>query len=70
METTTLQANGFLDTITKNENGEHLIFDNEENYIANIGDFTAYEDVEIDETTLGQYTGLKDKKWCRDLLWR
>ncbi len=33
----------------QNENGEHLIFDN-------------YEDVEIDETTLGQYTGLKDKK--------
>ena len=32
----------------QNENGEHLIFDN-------------YEDVEIDETTLGQYTGLKDK---------
>lgn len=45
----------------KNENGEHLIFDNKENYIANIGDFTAYADVEIDETTLGQYTGLKDK---------
>ncbi|MCK9482094.1 MAG: YopX family protein [Bacteroidia bacterium] len=45
----------------KNKNGEHLIFDNEENYIANIGDFTAYEDVEIDESTLGQYTGLKDK---------
>ena len=32
----------------QNENGEHLIFDN-------------YEDVEIDETTLGQYTGLKDE---------
>ena len=32
----------------QNENGEHLIFDN-------------YEDVEIDETTLDQYTGLKDK---------
>ena len=45
----------------QNEKGEHLIFDNEDNYIANIGDFTAYEDVEIDETTLGQYTGLKDK---------
>ena len=45
----------------QNENGEHLIFDNEENYITNIGDFTAYADVEIDETTLGQYTGLKDK---------
>ena len=45
----------------QNENGEHLIFDNEENYIENIGDFTRYEDVEIDETTLGQYTGLKDK---------
>ena len=45
----------------QNENGEHLIFDNEENYIANIGDFTAYADVEINETTLGQYTGLKDK---------
>ncbi len=45
----------------QNKNGEHLIFDNEENYIANIGDFTAYADVEIDETTLGQYTGLKDK---------
>ena len=45
----------------QNENGEHLIFDNEENYIENIGDFTAYTDVEIDETTLDQYTGLKDK---------
>ena len=45
----------------QNENGEHLIFDNEDNYIENIGDFTRYEDVEIDETTLGQYTGLKDK---------
>lgn len=45
----------------QNEKGEHLIFDNKENYIANIGDFTAYVDVEIDEVTLGQYTGLKDK---------
>lgn len=46
----------------QNENGEHLIFDNKENYIENIGDFTAYADVEIDKTTLGQYTGLKDEK--------
>ncbi len=45
----------------QNENGEHLIFDNEDNYIENIGDFTRYEDVEIDETTLGECTGLKDK---------
>lgn len=45
----------------QNEDGDHFIFDNEENYIANIGDFTVYEDVEIDETTLGQSIGLKDK---------
>lgn len=45
----------------QNKNGQHLIFDNEENYIANVGGCAAYEDVEIDETTLGQCTGLKDK---------
>lgn len=41
--------------------GEHQIYDCEDNYVAGLGDFTRYQLVEIDESTLGQYTGLKDK---------
>lgn len=45
----------------QNTGGRYYIFDNDNNYMKNIGDFTRYEDVEIDENTLGQFTGKTDK---------
>lgn len=38
--------------------GMHQIYDDEEYYIAGMGDHTRYTWVEIDEITLGQYTDL------------
>lgn len=41
--------------------GMHQVYDCAENYVSGLGDFTRYEWVEIDESTLGKDTGLKDE---------